>query len=106
MRTAPLPTQKVYTHGEMLPAHMYPNLRNHPNLAGHFGGAWQKQRSEFAAFSGAVLATTNCVVIPTQSYAGRLFTTRATAVPGGTRLTNNDFSAVIAKAKQCQPLPA
>jgi len=90
----------------MLPAHMYPNLRNHPNLAGHFGGAWQKQRSEFAAFSGTVLATTNCVVIPSQSYAGRLFTTRATAVPGGTRLTGNDFSAVIAKAKECQPLPA
>ena len=40
----------VYTHGEMLPAHMYPNLRNHPNLVGHFGGAWQKQRTEFAAF--------------------------------------------------------
>jgi hydroxylamine reductase len=97
---------KVYTHGEMLPAHMYPNLRNHPNLAGHFGGAWQKQRSEFAAFSGPVLATTNCVVIPPQSYAGRLFTTRATAVPGGTCLTSNDFSVVIAKAKECPPLPA
>ena len=97
---------KVYTHGEMLPAHMYPKLRGHPNLAGHFGGAWQKQRSEFAAFSGPVLATTNCVVIPPQSYAGRLFTTRATAVPGGTRLVSNDFSAVIAKAKQCTPLPA
>ena len=96
----------VYTHGEMLPAHMYPNLRNHPNLAGHFGGAWQKQRTEFADFSGAVLATTNCVVIPPQSYAGRLFTTRATAVPGGTCLTSNDFSAVIAKAKECPPLPA
>jgi hydroxylamine reductase len=97
---------KVYTHGEMLPAHMYPKLRNHPNLAGHFGGAWQKQRSEFAAFSGPVLATTNCVVIPPKTYAGRMFTTRVTAVPGGTRLTSNDFSAVIAKAKECPPLPA
>jgi hydroxylamine reductase len=97
---------KVYTHGEMLPAHMFPKLRNHPNLAGHFGGAWQKQRSEFAAFSGPVLATTNCVVIPPKTYAGRMFTTRVTAVPGGTRLTSNDFSAVIAKAKECPPLPA
>jgi len=96
----------VYTHGEMLPAHMYPKLRQHPNLAGHFGGAWQKQRNEFAAFSGPVLATTNCVVLPLPSYAGRLFTTRATAVPGATRLTGNDFSAVIAKAKECPPLPA
>jgi hydroxylamine reductase len=97
---------KVYTHGEMLPAHMYPNLRNHPNLAGHYGGAWQKQRTEFAAFSGPVLATTNCIVIPPQTYAGRLFTTRATAAPGATRLLTNDFSAVIAKAKECPPLPA
>jgi hydroxylamine reductase len=97
---------KVYTHGEMLPAHMYPSLRKHPNLAGHYGGAWQKQKSEFAAFPGPVLATTNCVVIPPQSYAGRLFTTRATAVPGGTRIVDNDFRAVIAMAKQCPPLPA
>jgi hydroxylamine reductase len=35
-----------------------------------------------------------------------LFTTRATAAPGATRLTSNDFSAVIAKAKECPPLPA
>lgn len=97
---------KVYTHGEMLPAHMYPNLRKHPNLAGHFGGAWQNQRREFAAFSGPVLATTNCIVIPPQSYADRLFTTRATAAPGATRILDNDFSAVIAKAKACKPLEA
>ena len=49
---------KVYTHGEMLPAHMYPELRKHPNLAGNNGGAWQKQRDEFEAFGGAILATT------------------------------------------------
>ncbi|UCD76582.1 MAG: hydroxylamine reductase, partial [Phycisphaerales bacterium] len=95
----------VYTHGEMLPAHMYPKLRNHPNLAGHYGGAWQKQKSEFDAFSGPVLATTNCVLIPKDSYADRLFTTRATAVPGGVRITDHDFSAVIEKARQCPPLP-
>jgi hydroxylamine reductase len=96
---------KVYTHGEMLPGHMYPKLREHPNLQGHYGGAWQKQRREFEAFSGPTVATTNCVLIPKQSYADRLFSTRATAVPGGTRLTGDDFSAVVAKAKQCPPLP-
>jgi hydroxylamine reductase len=94
---------KVYTHGEMLPAHMYPKLHNHPNLAGHYGGAWQLQKSEFDAFPGAILATTNCVLIPRPSYADRLFTTRATAVPGGTRLKTNDFAAVITKARQCPP---
>jgi len=95
---------KVYTHGEMLPAHMYPKLREHPNLAGHFGDAWQKQKREFAAFSGPVIATTNCVLIPKESYKDRLFTTRETAVPGGTRIEGNDFGPVIASAKECEPL--
>lgn len=95
----------VYTHGEMLPAHMYPELRKHKHLAGHFGGAWQKQRAEFAQFSGPVLATTNCVLIPTAEYKDRLFTTRVTAVPDGTCIKNNDFSTVIAKALECAPLP-
>jgi hydroxylamine reductase len=96
---------KVYTHGEMMPAHMYPKLREHPNLAGHYGGAWQKQRKEFAEFGGPALITTNCVVLPKESYADRLFTTRVTAVPGAPRITNDDFSQVIAKAKECGPLP-
>jgi hydroxylamine reductase len=95
---------KVYTHGEMLPAHMYPKLREHPNLAGHYGGAWQKQRREFEDFTGPVLATTNCILIPKPTYADRVFTTRCTAVPGGTRITNDDFSAVVAKARECKPL--
>ena len=96
---------KVYTHGEMLPAHMYPKLREHPNLAGHYGGAWQKQKREFEEFTGPVLATTNCLLIPKPSYAGRVFSTRCTAVPGGVRITDDDFSQVVAKAKQCEPLP-
>jgi hydroxylamine reductase len=96
----------VYTHGEMLPAHMYPRLREHPNLAGHYGGAWQDQRREFSHFTGPVIATTNCILIPRQEYAGRVFTTRFTAVPGGTRINGNDFSPVIAKARACGPLAA
>ncbi len=94
---------KVYTHGEMLPAHMYPNLKNHPNLAGNYGTAWQNQRREFLAFPGPIVATTNCILIPKDDYASRLFTTRATAVPGGTRITDNDFSAVVALAKTTPP---
>jgi hydroxylamine reductase len=89
----------------MLPAHMYPKLREHPNLSGHFGGAWQKQRREFDDFSGPIVATTNCVLIPKPTYAGRLFTTRATAVPGGTPIVGDDFSPVVAMAKKCPPLP-
>ena len=94
---------KVYTHGEMLPAHMYPKLREHPNLQGHYGGAWQDQKKEFAGFPGPILGTTNCVLIPTAEYAERLFTTRATAVPGGQRVTDSDFSALIEAAERCNP---
>ena len=95
----------VYTHGEMLPAHSYPQLRKHEHLVGHFGGAWQKQKSEFRRFTGPVLATTNCVLIPREEYRDRLFTTRMTAVPGGKRINDDDFSAVIETAKKCDPLP-
>jgi hydroxylamine reductase len=95
----------VYTHGEMLPAHSYPELKKHSHLVGHYGSAWQNQCAEFSEFPGPVVATTNCVQIPWESYKDRLFTTRITAVPGGTRLTDNDFSPVIECAKQCGPLP-
>lgn len=95
---------KVYTHGEMLPAHMYPKLREHPNLAGNYGGPWQKQKQEFPAFQGPVVATTNCILIPKADYADRVFTTRFTAVPGGTRLKGNDFRPVIEKALSCPEL--
>lgn len=97
---------KVYTHGEMLPANSYPGLKKFKHLAGNYGGAWQLQKREFEAFGGPIVATTNCVLIPPASstYVNRLFTTRTTAVPGATRITTRDFSAVIQKAKEIGPL--
>lgn len=95
----------VYTHGEMLPAHSYPTLRAHTHLAGHYGTAWQNQNLDFTVFSGPIIATTNCVMLPWPTYKDRLYTTRVTAVPGGTRLRTNDFSRVIEQAKACPPLP-
>jgi len=96
---------KVYTHGEMLPAHAYPRLSEHPNLAGHYGSAWQNQKGEFLAFSGPILMTSNCVLIPREAYRDRLFTAGPTAVPGCRHLRGNDFSAVIQAALECPPLP-
>jgi len=93
----------VYTHGEMLPAHMYTKFQEHPNLAGHYGGAWQEQKQEFAAFPGPMVGTTNCVLIPPESYRDRLFTTNAVAVPDGHRLATGDFAPVIAAARACPP---
>lgn len=97
---------KVYTHGEMLPGHMYPGLFAHPHLAGHHGGAWQKQHREFERFGGPVLATTNCVLIPGRhnTYLDRLYTIRETGVPGARRVVGDDFGPMIAQALQIGPL--
>ncbi|HOV33221.1 MAG TPA: hydroxylamine reductase [Candidatus Hydrogenedens sp.] len=97
---------KVYTHGEMLPAHMYPKLREYPHFAGHYGGAWQLQRKEFEQFGGPIVVTTNCVLIPTShnTYLDRLFTLHCTGVPGAPRLKEGDFSPVIKKALEIGPL--
>ncbi|MBU1007427.1 MAG: hydroxylamine reductase [Candidatus Omnitrophica bacterium] len=90
----------IYTHSEMLPAHGYPELKKFKHLAGNYGGAWQEQKKEFKEFSGVILATTNCVLIPPEnSYKDRLFTIGITGVPGALHVKNRDFSALIEKAK-------
>jgi len=89
----------IYTHGEMLPAHGYPELRKYKHLVGNYGGAWQKQRKEFAEFPGAILVTTNCVLIPkVDTYGDRLFTCGITGVPGVNHIKGRDFAPVIEKA--------
>jgi hydroxylamine reductase len=87
----------IYTHGEMLPCHGYPELKKHPHFHGHYGTAWQNQQKEFAEFPGAILMTTNCIQKPVESYMGNIFTTGLVGWPGVTHV-NKDFSAVIAKA--------
>jgi hydroxylamine reductase len=94
----------VYTHSEMLPAHGYPELKKFKHLVGNYGGAWQEQKKEFADFSGAILVTTNCVLIPPKNtYLDRMFTIGVTGVPGARRVEKRDFSELIKKAKS---LPA
>ncbi len=88
----------IYTHGEMLPAHGYPHLKRHPHLAGHYGGAWMKQRTEFEAFPGAILMTTNCIQKPAPSYQNRLFTCGLVAWPGVAHIPDGDFRPAIEAA--------
>jgi hydroxylamine reductase len=94
----------VYTHGEMLPAHGYPELRKFKHLVGNYGTAWQNQKKEFDQFSGAILFTTNCVMIPKDSYKDRMFTCGIAGVSGVKHITNMDFSEVIDKALAQPPL--
>lgn len=89
----------VYTHGEMLPAHAYPGLKKYPHLVGNYGGAWQDQQAEFAAFPGAILMTSNCLIEPDRSYRQRIFTTGPVGWAGIRHIDNGDFRFVIQAAK-------
>jgi hydroxylamine reductase len=93
---------KIYTHGEMLPAHGYPELKKYAHLVGHYGGAWMKQGGEFENFPGAILMTTNCIQKPRKTYKDRIFTCGQVAWPGVTHIADGDFSAVIAAANAAE----
>ncbi|HEX3011283.1 MAG TPA: hydroxylamine reductase [Syntrophomonadaceae bacterium] len=84
----------IYTHGEMLPAHGYPELKKYPHLYGNFGTAWQNQKKEFVDFPGPILMTTNCIQEPQESYKNNIFTTGPVGWPGVKHLSK-DFSELI-----------
>ena len=89
----------IYTHGEMLPAHAYPELRKYPQLKGNFGTAWQNQQKEFENIPAPVLFTTNCLMPPKESYADRIFTTEVVSYPEMVHIgEDKDFTPVIEKA--------
>ena len=94
----------VYTHGEMLPAHSYPELRKHKSLAGNFGTAWMRQGIEFPHFPGPILMTTNCLTEPKTSYKARIFTAGAVGWAGvehiGTSMSDIKFESLVAAAKK------
>jgi hydroxylamine reductase len=92
----------VYTHGEMLPAHAYPELKKYAHLKGNYGTAWQNQQREFDDLPAPILYTTNCIMPPRNTYAKNIFTTAVVGYPGLTHIPEKDgqkdFSPVIKKA--------
>ena len=94
----------IYTHGEMLPAHAYPELKKYAHLKGNFGTAWQNQQKEFADIPAPVVFTTNCLMPPKAGYADRVFTTEVVSYPQIVHLEamaegrHKDFTPVIKKA--------
>lgn len=89
----------VYTHGEMLPCHGYPGLKEkYPHFYGHYGTAWQNQKREFEEFPGAILMTTNCIQQPRRSYKKSIFTTGTVGWPGVVHVSSRDFDKVVDKA--------
>lgn len=89
----------VYTHGEMLPAHGYPELRKYSSLKGQLGGPWFDQKKTFSKYNAVIVGTSNCVLIPKEDYANRMYTTGVAKLPGVEHLDNYDFSDLIEQAK-------
>ena len=89
----------IYTHGEMLPCHAYPELKKYSHLKGNFGTAWQNQQKEFANLPAPILFTTNCLMPPKPSYMDRVFTTGTVTFPGTVHIDGEkDFTPVIQRA--------
>ncbi len=85
----------IYTHGEMLPCHGYPELKKYPHFYGHFGTAWQNQAKEFPQFPGPILFTTNCIQKPRDDYKDRVFTNGLVGWPGVKHIRDKNYSQVI-----------
>ncbi len=93
----------IYTHGEMLPAHGYPELKKYKHLVGNYGSAWQNQQKEFDGIPGCILMTTNCLMRPRETYKDRIFTTSVVGWDGLKSIEvsedgTKDFSEIINKA--------
>ncbi|PFR20988.1 hydroxylamine reductase [Bacillus cereus] len=88
----------IYTHSEMLPAHGYPQLKKYAHLKGNIGKAWYDQRRLFEKFTGAILATTNCVMPIKGSYSDRFFSYDIAGLEGVRKIENEDFAPLIKKA--------
>lgn len=96
----------VYTHGEMLPAHGYPELRKFKHLVGNYGSGWQNQQVEFARFPGPIVMTSNCIIDPhVGSYQDRIWTRSIVGWPGVNHLEGDDFAPVITQALQLDGFP-
>lgn len=97
----------IYTHGEMLPCHGYPELKKYSHFYGHFGSAWQNQAKEFPEFPGAILFTTNCIQRPAESYKNNVFTTGLVGWPELIHIgSDKDFTPVINRALALPGFPA
>jgi len=94
----------VYTHSELLPAHGYSGLRKYKHLVGNLGKAWYDQRQLFARHPVAILGTSNCVLIPTEQYRDRMFTTGPAKLPSVKHIEGYDYTPVIEKAKMLPEL--
>ncbi|MBQ1251867.1 MAG: hydroxylamine reductase, partial [Firmicutes bacterium] len=87
----------IYSHGEMLPAHAYPEFRKYRHFKGHYGTAWQNQQSEFDHIPAAIVFTSGCMSLPLPSYIDRVFTAGNARI-GGVPHLDKDFTPVMIRS--------
>lgn len=96
----------VYTHGEMLPGHGYPLLKQYKHLKGNFGTAWQNQQVEFMDIPAPVLFTTNCIMPVKENYFDRIYSTSVVSYPGIHHIDDTkDFTSLINHALELGGYP-
>ena len=102
----------VYTHDNMISAHMYPKFREYKNLKGQFGQGMENCLLDFSTFPGPIILTRYSLFNVENLYRGRLFTTDFAYLKGVIPIKNNDFSGVKKSAenskgfktgKKCSP---
>ena len=78
----------------------------HPHLAGNYGGAWQNQQTEFAAFPGPIVMTSNCLIEPQAAYRTASSPPARSAGRDLRHIDNGDFRPVVQAAlRRCPDSP-
>lgn len=91
----------VYTHNDMLLAHVYKELNKYPQLAGHYQRSLNNQQLDFATFPGAVLITRNTQP-QVDIIRGRIFTLSDYPAFGIAKLDENNLEPLVTAAKESQ----
>lgn len=68
--------------------------------------AWFDQKDIFSKYNAAIVATSNCVLLPKDEYADRIFTMDVAKLPDTPVVENYDFKPVIDKAIELGGLDA
>lgn len=88
----------VYTHGEMMLAFCYPELRQFKNLVGNYGDILLDQQMDIESFPGPVMINSDCSYDPPEVYRGRMFTTSIPFWRGVDYVSEDNFSKVVTSA--------
>ncbi len=88
----------VYTYGEMVLAHCYPELRQFSNLIGNYGDIRVENQLEVESFPGPVLIDASSFYDPTEIYRGRVFTTNVPFWKGVDYVGKDNFEKLASSA--------